>query len=85
MKRLLISAVRLYQYAISPFMAARCIHYPTCSSYAVEALDTHGWLHGSGLAVRRLLRCHPFAKGGYDPVPEHRSEQPIADRMKEQQ
>jgi len=85
MKRLLISVVRLYQYAISPFMAARCIHYPTCSSYAVEALDTHGWLHGSGLAMRRLLRCHPFAKGGYDPVPEHHLEQPIADRMKEQQ
>ncbi len=85
MKRLLISVVRLYQYAISPFMAARCIHYPTCSSYAVEALDTHGWLHGSVLAVRRLLRCHPFAKGGYDPVPEHHSGQPIADRMKEQQ
>jgi len=85
MKRLLIAMVRTYQYAISPFMAARCIHYPTCSSYAVEALDKHGWLRGSGLAMRRLLRCHPFAKGGYDPVPEYRLEQPSADRMKEQQ
>jgi len=85
MKRLLIGVIRLYQYALSPFMAARCIHYPTCSSYAVEAIDIYGWMRGSGLALRRLLRCHPFAKGGYDPVPEPQSEHPIADMMKEQQ
>jgi len=85
MKRLFIGLIRAYQYAISPFMASRCIHYPTCSSYAVEAIELHGWLRGSGLAIRRLLRCHPFAKGGYDPVPERSLERPIADLMKEQQ
>jgi len=85
MKQLFIGLIRLYQYVISPFMAARCIHYPTCSSYAVEALEVHGFLRGSGLAMRRLLRCHPFSKGGYDPVPEQHSGRPIVDIMKEQQ
>jgi len=85
MKYLLIGLIRVYRYAISPFMAPRCIHYPTCSSYAVEAIETHGWLRGSGLAMRRLLRCHPLAKGGYDPVPERRPERSIADLRKEHQ
>jgi len=82
MKYLFIAIIRLYRYAISPFMAPHCMHVPTCSSYAIEALDKHGWLRGSGLAVWRLLRCHPFAKGGYDPVPEYRSKLTI-DSMKE--
>jgi len=85
MKHLFIGLIRLYQYAVSPFMAQRCIHYPTCSSYAVEAIELHGWLRGSGLAIWRLLRCHPFAKGGYDPVPDKAPERPTADLMKEQQ
>ncbi|MDQ6971455.1 MAG: membrane protein insertion efficiency factor YidD [Mariprofundaceae bacterium] len=76
--------VRLYQYCISPFMAARCIHYPTCSSYALQAIEQHGCLRGSGLAVRRLLRCHPFAKSEYDPVPEPILKNPISKKMKEQ-
>lgn len=83
MKWLLIIMIRVYQYAISPFLAARCIHYPTCSTYAVEALEKHGWFRGSGLAARRLLRCHPFAKGGYDPVPEPCPTRSIVDMMKE--
>jgi len=91
MKRLFLAMIRLYQLVVSPFLAQRCIHYPTCSAYAAEAVERHGWLRGSGLAVRRLLRCHPFAKGGYDPVPETAAEHlknnsiKIADVMKEQQ
>lgn len=85
MKRVLIGLIHVYKLAISPFMGPRCIHYPTCSSYAVEAIERHGWLRGAGLAMRRLLRCHPFAEGGYDPVPEKSPERPIADVMKEQQ
>ncbi len=83
MTRILLALVRLYRYALSPFLAQRCIYYPSCSSYALEALETHGWWRGSGLVLRRLLRCHPFAKGGYDPVPEC-MEHPIAE-IKEQQ
>lgn len=85
MKPLLLGLIRFYKYVISPFMAPRCIHYPTCSSYAVEAIEKHGWWRGAGLAVRRLLRCHPFSKGGYDPVPETAAERLIADLSKEQQ
>jgi len=85
MKRVLIGLIHVYKLAISPFMAPRCIHYPTCSSYAAEAIEQHGWWRGAGLAMRRLLRCHPFAEGGYDPVPEKSPERPIADVMKEQQ
>jgi len=87
MTRVLLTFVNLYRYALSPFLAARCIYYPSCFCYAVEALETHGWWRGSGLTILRLLRCHPFAKGGYDPVPEctgHHAEHPIAE-IKEQQ
>ena len=69
MRRLLLGPIRVYQYAISPLMASHCRHYPTCSQYAVEAINRHGALKGFLLAVRRLLRCHPWAEGGYDPVP----------------
>jgi putative membrane protein insertion efficiency factor len=55
---------------ISPLMAGHCRFYPSCSSYAIEALEKHGALKGSYLTVRRLLRCQPFCKGGCDPVPE---------------
>ncbi|WP_083329232.1 membrane protein insertion efficiency factor YidD [Marinobacter salinus] len=69
MRRLLILPIRFYQYAISPLMASHCRHYPTCSQYAVEAVEHHGAVKGISLAIRRLLRCHPWAEGGYDPVP----------------
>ncbi|MDX8392542.1 MAG: membrane protein insertion efficiency factor YidD [Mariprofundaceae bacterium] len=83
MTRFLLFLVQLYRYTISPLMAQRCIYYPSCSRYALESLQQHGWWFGSGLAIRRLLRCHPFAKGGYDPVPECKGH-PTAD-IKEQQ
>ena len=69
MRKLLLLPIRFYQYAISPLMASHCRHYPTCSQYAVEAINHHGALKGLFLAIRRLLRCHPWAEGGYDPVP----------------
>ena len=69
MKRVLIFGVRAYQVGLSPLLPASCRYYPTCSAYAIEALDRHGALRGSWLALRRLLRCHPFRPGGYDPVP----------------
>ena len=65
----LVLAVRGYQVAISPLLPPSCRYYPTCSQYAVEALERHGALRGSWLALRRILRCHPFRPGGYDPVP----------------
>jgi len=69
MKRLLLSLLRGYQYALRPLMGANCRFYPSCSDYAREAIERHGALRGGWLASRRLLRCHPYHPGGYDPVP----------------
>ncbi|MCM1021814.1 MAG: membrane protein insertion efficiency factor YidD [Muribaculum sp.] len=66
---LLILPVRFYQIAISPMLPPSCRFVPTCSQYAVEALRRHGPFKGSYLAIRRILRCHPWNPGGYDPVP----------------
>ena len=65
----LILLIRLYQKTISPLLPECCRFYPTCSRYAVEALQTHGFIKGTALAVWRLMRCQPFCRGGYDPVP----------------
>ena len=70
MKRILIAVIKLYRRAVSPFLPPSCIYTPTCSAYAEEALREHGAFRGSGLAIKRILRCHPWHKGGYDPVPE---------------
>ena len=67
---LLKAPVRFYRAAISPLFGPKCRFYPVCSDYALQALDRHGALHGLYLTVRRLLRCHPYCKGGIDPVPE---------------
>jgi putative membrane protein insertion efficiency factor len=72
MSKVLIAAIRVYQYVISPMLGPRCKYYPSCSSYAIDALREHGVLRGTGLAVWRLLRCNPFSHGGYDPVPPRR-------------
>lgn len=69
LQKILIGGVRFYQRAISPFTPPSCRFTPTCSSYALEALQRYGAARGSWMAIRRLLRCHPFCKGGYDPVP----------------
>ncbi|MCY7321873.1 MAG: membrane protein insertion efficiency factor YidD [Phormidesmis sp. CAN_BIN36] len=70
MKLLLIGLVRGYRVFISPLFLPSCRFQPTCSQYAIEALDRHGALKGSWLATRRICRCHPFNAGGYDPVPD---------------
>ena len=62
--------VRVYQICLSPLLGPRCRFYPSCSDYALEALERFGTLRGSYLSVRRLLRCHPFHPGGFDPCPE---------------
>ena len=65
----LIGLIRVYQRVISPMRPPTCRYYPSCSAYALEAVQVHGSIRGSWLAVRRLGRCHPWAAGGYDPVP----------------
>jgi hypothetical protein len=69
---LLVLAVRAYQATLSPLLGPRCRFAPTCSQYAVEALRTHGAARGLAMAAWRILRCHPFSAGGYDPVPPRR-------------
>ena len=70
MKRLLIGAIRLYRKTLSPFIGQQCRFEPTCSHYGEEAIAQHGALRGTILTVWRILRCGPWSKGGYDPVPE---------------
>jgi len=62
-------AVRVYQVALSPLIGRQCRFLPTCSHYAVEAIERHGSMKGGWLAAKRIARCHPFAAAGYDPVP----------------
>jgi putative membrane protein insertion efficiency factor len=69
MSRLLIALIRFYQRFVSPYKPRTCRFYPTCSHYALEAIQTHGALRGGWLATKRVLRCHPLHPGGYDPVP----------------
>jgi len=65
----LLAVIRFYRLAISPFTPPACRFSPTCSAYALEAVDRHGAVKGGWLALRRLFRCHPFGGKGYDPVP----------------
>ncbi len=67
---LLLLLVRFYITFLSPFLGGACRFYPSCSNYAAEAIAHHGARHGISLALRRLLRCNPFTKGGFDPVPD---------------
>ena len=72
--RPLIGLVKLYRVAISPWLGSNCRFQPTCSSYAIEALQLHGALKGGWLALKRIGRCHPWGGSGYDPVPGTKSE-----------
>ena len=69
MRRILMGIIRVYQWTLSPLLGPRCRFYPSCSCYTHEAIERHGAIRGLWLGARRLLRCHPFVEGGYDPVP----------------
>ena len=68
-KKIIIKSIRGYQKYISPLSGPHCRYVPTCSAYAIEAVEQYGTIKGGFLAAKRILRCHPFAAGGYDPVP----------------
>jgi putative membrane protein insertion efficiency factor len=78
MSRALVSLIRGYQRLLSPVLPPVCRFQPTCSQYAVEAIEVHGPFRGSWLALRRLLRCTPWGGSGFDPVPEAKSQRPDA-------
>ena len=69
MRKLALVMIKLYQYGISPYLGCHCRFYPSCSCYNYEAIEKYGFLRGSYLGVCRILRCHPWNPGGYDPVP----------------
>jgi putative membrane protein insertion efficiency factor len=69
MRHVLKIVVRIYQIVLSPLLGPNCRYYPTCSQYALEALETHGSLRGVWLTLKRIARCHPWHEGGFDPVP----------------
>ena len=69
MKKAMLGAIRFYRGKISPLYPPRCRYIPTCSQYALEAVEKYGAVKGGWMAARRIARCHPFHKGGYDPVP----------------
>jgi len=71
--RALVLVIRAYRYLLSPWLGQQCRFHPSCSAYAIEALQRHGVLRGSWLAASRLARCHPWHEGGVDPVPERKS------------
>jgi putative membrane protein insertion efficiency factor len=69
MKHIALVVIRAYQIVLSPLLPSSCRFYPTCSSYGYEAIDKYGLIKGGWLAIKRIARCNPFCKGGYDPVP----------------
>jgi len=73
MRRILTTVIRGYRYLLSPMLGPNCRFYPSCSCYAEEAIESHGAMRGSYLAIRRILRCHPWHEGGFDPVPPRTS------------
>jgi uncharacterized protein len=78
-KTLLSAVLRAYRYAVSPMLGTRCRFHPSCSAYALEAIERFGALRGACLAVKRVARCHPWHPGGYDPVP-HPEQEPQQER-----
>lgn len=77
MKYLFIGLVRFYQLIISPWMPRSCRYHPTCSQYSIEAFRKHGAIKGIWLSAKRIASCHPWSKGGYDPVPEQKTNSKI--------
>jgi putative membrane protein insertion efficiency factor len=75
MQTLLLALIRAYRYLLSPWIGGQCRFEPTCSVYAMQAIELYGPWRGSWLAIRRLLRCHPFCQGGKDPVPGYEEDE----------
>ncbi len=73
LRKLFVIPVKLYQFCISPFFGASCRFEPTCSNYAIEAIDMYGVIKGVGMAIKRISRCHPMGGAGYDPIKEKSS------------
>jgi uncharacterized protein len=73
MRQLLMGTIRAYQLVLSPLLGPRCRFYPSCSCYTHAAVERYGVVRGAWLGICRILRCHPFSAGGYDPVPDERS------------
>jgi len=69
MTRVALALIRSYQHTLAHVLGGQCRYYPSCSQYTYEAVSRYGWLRGSWMGARRIARCHPFARGGYDPVP----------------
>ncbi len=69
LKKIFIAPIRFYRFFLSPWVGRSCRFTPTCSLYAIEAIETHGVFYGSWLAIKRIVRCNPWCKGGLDPVP----------------
>lgn len=69
MRALMLAALRVYRVVLSPWMGGQCRYWPTCSEYSQQAIEQHGALRGAWLTLGRLLRCHPYGRGGVDPVP----------------
>ena len=76
MRQVLIILIKAYRYLVSPWLGSHCRFYPSCSQYALEALQEHGAVRGSWLSLRRLSRCHPWHAGGVDPVPKKEPRHP---------
>jgi len=70
MQTLLLATIKAYRYLLSPWLGSHCRFYPSCSAYALQAIEVHGTARGAWLAARRIGRCHPWHPGGWDPVPE---------------
>lgn len=82
MQALIVGLIRLYQWTLSPLLGSNCRFHPTCSHYAVEAVQTHGVVRGLWLALRRVGCCHPWHEGGYDPVPARGREADLQDSVR---
>ena len=74
MKQLLLGLIKFYRKFISPMTPPACRFHPTCSQYGLEAIETHGAMKGAYLTIKRILKCHPFHPGGFDPVPPKKDE-----------